>query len=150
MISKFIDLGSLMAWYRFCVVRLKRADAIADVKFQQQGVRCQNLSSHNIRVFIINKSKPTMKQFSSVQKGEEKKEELTDVEHKASYLKLAYESAMDMELQNREWCSDCRCCVGARQPARPEGEVRPKNHHSAVSPYYCVPITQFHSNKGGV
>ena len=34
---------------------------------------------------------------NSVGRGEEKKEEPTDVERKASYLKLAYESAMDVE-----------------------------------------------------
>ena len=70
---------------------------IADVKSSSCHQQLPILSSHNVRVFIINKSKSTMKQFSSVHKGGEKKEEPTEVEHKASYLKLAYESAMDVQ-----------------------------------------------------
>ena len=45
-----------------------------------------------------------MKQFNGVGKEEEKKEEPTDVERKASFLKLAYDSAMDVQ-KNRS-CYD--------------------------------------------
>ena len=99
-VSDDVDTGCMIIRLTVSQCWVDPSSRIADVKCSssESAMACPILEIFHLTIFVF-----------TIHKGEEKKEEPTDVEHKASYLKLAYESAMDVIKRYSESCRIIEC-----------------------------------------